>query len=189
MNQAARASAPSKTTPMYRVRHIVVEAKQRPMSPGHRLPNKLVRQMLQPSSLSLHFFPFQSGLIYRSLGVASEPSQECLSCFRESPNSESPWCSWESLSFSVQVTCCLSCTVLRSHLSLSDMTVGKVSHFYAISGTERSLGQRDTFLSAGDSQYPHSVAGRLRVGSGMSWEPLSDSPLGYILRNGKILTL
>ena len=46
-------------------------------------------------------------------------------------------------------------------LSLSDMTVGKVSHFYAISGTERSLGQRDTFLSAGDSQYPHSVAGRL----------------------------
>ena len=74
-------------------------------------------------------------------------------------------------------------------LSLSDMTVGKVSHFYAISGTERSLGQRDTFLSAGDSQYPHSVAGRLRVGSGMSWEPLSDSPLGYILRNGKILTL
>ena len=29
MNQAARASATSKTTPMYRVRHIVVEAKQR----------------------------------------------------------------------------------------------------------------------------------------------------------------
>lgn len=27
------------------------------------------------------------------------------------------------------------------------------------------------------------------MGSGMSWEPLSDSPLGYVLRNWKILTL
>ena len=134
-------------------------------------------------------FPFRSRLIYRSLGVASEPSQECLPCFRESPNSESPCCSWEALSFSARVTCCLSCTVLRGHLSLSDVTVGKVSHFYAISGTERSLGQRDAFLSAGDSHYPHSTAGRLRVGSSMSWEPLSDSPLGYILRNWRILTL
>ena len=50
-------------------------------------------------------------------------------------------------------------------------------------------GKRDAFLSATDSQYPHSMAGRLRVGSSTSWEPLSDSPLGYILRNWKILTL
>ena len=27
------------------------------------------------------------------------------------------------------------------------------------------------------------------MGSGMSWESLSDSPLGYVLRNWKILTL
>ena len=174
---------------MHRVRHIMAEAEQRPLSPGHRLPSRLVRQIPQPSSLALSLLPFQSGLIYRSLGVASEPSQECLPCFRESPNSESPCCSWESLSFSARVTCCLSCTVLRGHLSLSDVTVGKVSHFYAISGTERSLGQRDALLSAGDSHYPHSTAGRLRVGSSMSWEPLSDSPLGYILRNRKVLTL
>ena len=175
---------------MHHVRHIMAEAKQRILSPGHHhLLNRLVRQIPQPSSLSLSLLSLSVRIDLQSLGVASEPSQECLSCFRESPNSESPWCSDQSLSFSVQVTCCLSCMVFRGHLSLSDMTVGKVSHFYAISGTERSLGQRDTFLSAGDFQYPHSVAGRLRVGSGMSLEPLSDSPLGYILRNGKILTL
>ena len=104
---------------------------------------------------------------------SSEPSQECLSHFRELLKGESPSFSWESLSFSARVTCCLSCTVLRGHLSLSDVTVGKVSHFYAISGTERSLGQRDALLSAGDSHYPHSTAGRLRVGSVTSQEALS----------------
>ena len=36
-----------------RVRHIVVEAKQRALSPGHRLPSRIVRQIPQPSSLSL----------------------------------------------------------------------------------------------------------------------------------------
>ena len=39
------------------------------------------------------------------------------------------------------------------------------------------------------SQYPHSTAYRLSMGSGTSWEPLSNSPLGYILRNWKNLTL
>ena len=104
MDQATRATTPSKTTSMHCVRHIVVEAKQRPLSPGHRLPSRLVRQIPQPSSLALSLLPFQSGLIYRSLGVASEPSQECLPCFRESPKSESPGCSQESLSVSAQVT-------------------------------------------------------------------------------------
>ena len=42
---------------------------------------------------------------------------------------------------------------------------------------------------AGDSQHPHSMAYRLRMGSGMSQETLSGSLLGYILRNWKILTL
>ena len=55
--------------------------------------------------------------------------------------------------------------------------------------TEDHRDRRNTLLSAGDSQHPHSTAGWLRAGSRMSWEPLSDSPLGYILRNWKILTL
>ena len=49
--------------------------------------------------------------------------------------------------------------------------------------------KRDAFLPVGDSQYPHSMAYRLRMGSGMSQETLSDSLLGYILRNWNILTL
>ena len=52
-----------------------------------------------------------------------------------------------------------------------------------------SWDKRDTFLSASDSQYPHSMADRLRVGSSTSQEPLPDSLLGYILINWKILTL
>ena len=36
---------------------------------------------------------------------------------------------------------------------------------------------------------PPLYGGRLRLGSGTSWELLSDSPRGYILRNWKILTL
>ena len=40
------------------------------------------------------------------------------------------------------VTWCLSCPVLRGHLSLSDTTVGMVGHFCAVSHTERSLGQK-----------------------------------------------
>ena len=47
--------------------------------------------------VTLTSFPFQSGLIYRSPGVASEPSQECPPYFRESPNGESPRCSPESV--------------------------------------------------------------------------------------------
>ena len=50
-------------------------------------------------------------------------------------------------------------------------------------------GKRDAFLSTGDSQYPHSMAYRQSMGSGTSSKPLSDSPLGYILRNWKILNL
>ena len=83
---------------------------------------------------------------------------------------------------------CLSHTVLRGQLSLSDVTIGTVDHFCAISHTDHG-DKRDAFLSASDSQYPHSMAGRLRVGSGTSQEPFSDSPLGYILRNWKMLTL
>lgn len=112
-----------------------------------------------------------------------EPSQ-FLPCFRESSNSESPGCSWESLSFSAQVTWCLSCPVLRGHLLLLDETVGMVSHFCAVSCTERSLGQKEAFLSAGDSQRPHYMADRLG-GSSTSQEPLSDSPLATFSETGR----
>ena len=44
---------------------------------GAALPDGALRADPYP----FHFFPFPSGLIYRSLGVASEPSQECLPCF------------------------------------------------------------------------------------------------------------
>ena len=47
-----------------------------------------------------------------------------------------------NLSFSAQVTWCLSCVILRRHLSLLDVTVGTVSHFCAVSRPERSLGQK-----------------------------------------------
>ena len=66
------------TTSVHRVRNIVVEAKQRPLSPGHRLPDIFYSRFLSLLPCRFHFFPFWSGLIYRSLGVASEPSQECL---------------------------------------------------------------------------------------------------------------
>ena len=56
-----------------------------------------------------------------------------------------------------------------------------VGHFHALIAWGDHW---DTFLSAGDSQNP--MAGRLRVGSGTSREPLSDSPFGYILRIWKI---
>ena len=55
MDQATRASTPSRTTSMHRVRHTVVEAKQRQLSPDHRLPDRLVRWIPQSSSLSLSF--------------------------------------------------------------------------------------------------------------------------------------
>ena len=63
-----------------------------------------------------------------------------------------------------------------------------VSHCVLLVTWRDHWDQRDNFLLASDSQYPHSMPGRLRVGFGMSW-PFSDSLLGYSLRNCKILTL
>ena len=144
MDPATRASARSKIISVCHVRHIVIEGKQRPLSPGHRLPNRIEGRFLSLLPCHFHFFPFQSRLIYRRLGVASEPSQECLPCFRESPNGESPSCSQGSLSFSAQVKWCLSCTVLRGHLSLLYGTVGMVGYFCANSCMEKSLRQKGT---------------------------------------------
>ena len=128
-------------------------------------------------------------MIYRRLTVASEPSQECLPHFRQSPNGESPSCSQGPLCLSARVTWCLNCTVLGGHLSLLDATIVMVGHFVPLLTERDPWDKTDAFLSVSDSQYPHSMAGRLRVGSGTSQDPLSDSPLGYILRNWNILTL
>ena len=64
-----------------------------------------------------------------------------------------------------------------------------VGHFVPLVTERDHWDKRDAFLSVSDSQYPHSMAGRLKVGSGTSQDPLSDSSLGYILRKWKILTL
>ena len=104
MDQATRASTRSKTAAIHHVRLIVVKAKHRAFFPGHCLPDILFGGFLSLLPCHFLFFPFWFGLIYRSLGIASEPSQECLPRFRESPNGESPGCSQESLSFSARVT-------------------------------------------------------------------------------------
>ena len=57
-------------------------------------------------------------------------------------------------SVSARVTRCPSCTVLRGHLSLSGATVGSVGHFCVLVTRGDHWDKRDTFLSAGDSQYP-----------------------------------
>lgn len=79
-----------------------------------------------------------------------------------------PVCSWR-----------LSSTVLRFTLatSQSDVTVGMVDILPQSQGS---------LLPVGDSQYPHSTAYKLRMGSGTSWAPSSDAPLGCILRNWKM---
>ena len=46
-------------------------------------------------------------------------------------------------------------------------------------------GKREAFLSVGDSQRPHYMADRLRVGSSTSQEPLSDSPLATFSETGR----
>ena len=118
------------------------------------------------------------------------PVSHPKSAFRVSGNHQMvpPGCSWEALSFSARVTWCLSRMVLRAHFSLSDVTVGTVGHLCAVSRMESSPGQKGPFLSAGDSQYP--ILWQVGcVCSGASWEPLSDSPLGHILRNWNIFTL
>ena len=152
-------------------------------------PRYIVQRIPQPSSLSLSLLSLFPGLIYRSLGVASEPSQECLPGFRESPNGESPGCCRESLSFSARVTWWLSCRVLSGHLSLWHTTVGSLGHFVPSVAWRDHWGKRDAFLSASDSQYSHSMVDRLRVVSVISQEALSFSTLGYIVRNWKSLTL
>lgn len=58
-----------------------------PTSLATTFPVGLKDRFLTLSSLLFSLF-FQSRLIYRSLGIASEPSQECLPCFRKSPIGE-----------------------------------------------------------------------------------------------------
>ena len=66
-----------------------------------------------------------------------------------------------NLSVSARVTRCPSCMVLRGHLSLSDVAVGMVGHFGAISRTESSLGQKGHLSVSRWLSVPHFMAGRL----------------------------
>ena len=57
---------------------------------------------------------------------------------------------------------------LRGHLSLLDATVGMVSHFVPLVEWRAHWAKRDAFESTSDSQYPHSTAYRLKMGTSMS---------------------
>ncbi|XP_060267518.1 uncharacterized protein LOC132659361 [Ovis aries] len=57
-------------------------------------------------------------------------------------------------SVSARVTRCPSCMVLRGHLSLSGAAVGSGGHFHALLTGGGHWDKRDSFLSAGDSEYP-----------------------------------
>ena len=76
MDQATRASTPSKMTSMHHVRHIVVEAKQRPLSPGHPFPDRIVRWIPQPSSLSLSLLSLLVQIDLQEVRCCPEPSRE-----------------------------------------------------------------------------------------------------------------
>ena len=170
MDQATRTSAPSKTIFMHHVRHIMVEAKHRAHCPlATTSPIGLWGGFLNLSSLSLSLLSLLVQIdLQEPKSYSSEPSQECLSHFRELLKGESPSFSWESLSFSARVIWCISCIVLKGHLSLLDATVGMVGHFVPLITRRDHWDNRVAFLLVCDSQYPHSTACRLRMNSGMS---------------------
>ena len=136
MDQAARTSAPSKTTSEH------FSKQNRPFSPGHCLPNRIVRQIPQPSSLSL-------SLLSLSIQIDLQEPRCCLWAIPRVPSMFQGIPEWwvtrllPGISvFLCPVTRCLSHMVLRGHLSLLDATVGTVAHFCAISSTEMSLRQK-----------------------------------------------
>ena len=94
-----------------------------------------------------------------------------------------------NLSFSARVTWWFSCMVLSGLLLTVGCDCWDTPPFCALVARIDHWEKRDAFLSASDSQYSHSMVGRLRVGSVTSQEALSYSVLGYILRNWKLLTL
>ena len=63
--------------------------------------------------------------------------------------------------------------------------LGRSAIFVPLVAQRDHWGKRDAFLSAGDSQRPHYMADRLRVGSSTSQEPLSDSPLATFSETGR----
>ena len=125
MDQATRSYAHSKTTSVHCVRRIVIEAKQRPTFPGHHLPDRIVRRIPQPSSLSLSLLSLLVRIDLQEPGCCLSHSK---SAFHVSGNHQ-VMSHQEYLSFSARVTWWLSCTVLRGLLSLLDATVGMLGHF------------------------------------------------------------
>ena len=94
-----------------------------------------------------------------------------------------------NLSFSARVTWWLTCMVLSGLLLTVGCDCWDTPPFCALVARIDHWEKRDAFLSASDSQYSHSIVGRLRVGSVTSQEALSYSDFRYIVRNWKILTL
>ena len=178
---------------MHREAHTGSSRTLSPLPWAAAFPAGLRGRFLSLSSLSLSPFS-RSGLTYRSLGVASEPSQECVSRFRASPSSESPGGSWESISLSFVSLpeshgSLVAWFVPQSHAQGSLLTVGcdcwGSRPILWLSRNERSLGQRE----------------RLSVSRGLSGPPfygiqakngfwyVSGASLGCILRNWENLTL
>ena len=78
----------------------------------------------------------------------------------------------------------------RSRLTVGcDCWAARPGHFVLSVEQRDHWGKRDSFLSASDSQFAHSMVGGLRVGSVTSQEALSYSTLGSILKNWEMLTL
>ena len=140
MDQTTGASAPSKATCMHYGRHIVVEAKQRPLCPGHCLPDRIVRRIPQPSSLWLP-------LLSLSVQTDLQEPRCCLWAIPRVPSTfqglAKRWVTrllQQSLSVFARLAGCPGHTVPRGHCSLSDATVGTVGHFCAINHKGRPLG-------------------------------------------------
>ena len=147
---------------MHREAHIGSSKTLSPLPLATAFPAGLQGRFLSLSSLLLSPFS-RAGLTYRSLSVASEPSQECFARFRESPNGESPGGSWEfslfflSLPESRDALSCMVCaSVPRSGVTSYGRTrlLGRSAHFCALVTRRDHWDKGDALLSAGDSQYP-----------------------------------
>ena len=115
MDQATRASAPSKIISVHRVRHIVVEAKQRQLSLATASP-----QDSKADSSAFFPVPFTSSLLVQvdlqEPRCCPEPSR-APSVVQGIAERGVARLLPESLSFSARITWCLSHTVLRSPLT------------------------------------------------------------------------
>ena len=166
-DQAAGACAAARHGPQ-RARLAAGKAKRGPLRPAAASPAG-PEAGSAASSLSLALLPPQSRFSHGRLAAASEPCQACLRLSGSLPAVRHPVARGKP-SFSARLTRRPSCAALRARLSLPDTAVGR-QPFYAVSGTESSLGSVSRWLSG-----PRSMPGRLRVGSGCPGPPLRLTP-------------